>query len=103
MAYLAALDLVCSDGTTVLDPGPNTTFRASLAFNTTPVAPSGGLISQASAAFAGSFTDFKADTDANIYDMLLNCSSGYGFLGATVKHWTAGSGAPGDNYTDTIK
>ena len=103
-AYLAALDLVCSDGVTVQDPGPNATFRASLNFSTTPAAPSGSLLSQASLASGDAFTDFQAGADANLTDTLLNCSGSNGFLGATTKRWVAGeNGTLGDDYTDATK
>ena len=92
VAYLAALDLVCSDGTTVLDPGMNGAARAGLANSTTPYPTSGRLLSKASTIFADTFTYFQAGSEVVQTDDLVACSGSYGFLGAKTERW-----APGQN------
>ena len=102
--YLAALDLVCSDGRTVLDPGPSSPARASLAFSTSPASGAGGLLARASALFDDAFSRFRGGSEVVQSDILLACSSGYGFLGAKTERWAAGqNGTLGAQYKGAAK
>ena len=103
MQYAAALDLVCSDGTTVQDPGVAPAGRPNLAFSTTP-ANAGGALSQASAAFADAFSNMRAGSEVVQADIQLSCSGSYTFLGAMVERWAAGqNGTLGTQYRGAAK
>ena len=103
MQYAAALDLVCSDGKTVLDPGVDATSRPGLTFSPTPAIGSGAL-SQASAAFADAFFNFRAGSEVVVADVRLACSGSYAFLGAQTERWAAGeNGTLGTQYQGASK
>ena len=102
--YLAALDLVCSDGVTVLDPGAGSAARAGLAVSTTPAAASGALLTQVSATFSDVVANLRAGSEVVQADTVLSCSSGYGFLGARMERWAAGqNGTLGTQYKGAAK
>ena len=102
--YLAALDLVCSDGKTVLDPGPGSTARASLIFSTSPASGAGSLLSRASAVFEDAFFNFRAGSEVVQADIQLACSGSYAFLGANTERWAAGqNGTLGTQYKGAAK
>ena len=103
---MVALDLECSNGVTVPDPGINTTARSNLIFSTTPPTPAGNGMALASSYSTDVLASFEAGDDAGSYARLsvVSCSGSNIFLGAKVERWTPGeSGTLGNTYAGFMK
>ena len=105
---LVSLDLECSDGRTVLDPGVDATVRANLTFATTPEAPASTGLALASSIASDVFSSFGAGSEARAYliSTVFACSSLENFvmLGAQTERWSPGQdGTLGSEYAGFVK
>ena len=104
---MASLDLVCSDGTVVRDPGAPASMRSGLKFTDSPASPTTwfwGSITSASFGFQDVFTRFGAGSDTNLSDVTTSCTPGLVVLGAKSEHWSGGQrGYPGPSYAGAAK
>ena len=101
-----ALDLECSDGRTVLDPGANATVRASLTFGTTPAAPATIGLALASSLASDVFSYFRAGNEAgsSSLEAVVACSGSLVLLGARTERWSPGQdGTLGSQYAGFVK
>ena len=101
---VACLDLMCSDGTTVLDPAVNAAMRATLTFASTPATASASGLDRASANFHDVFARLKAGSEMNASDSLVGCTGTGLILGAQTEVWAAGqNGTLGSTYAGATK
>ena len=89
---VAALDLICSDGTTVPDAAVNATARAALAFSTTPAVTASIGIAAVSAVFQDTFANFRAGSEVISGDAVLTCPGSHVSMGAKIERWAPGQG-----------
>ena len=89
---VAALDLICSDGTMVQDAAVNGSTRAALAFSTTPAAAAVSGIVSVSAVFQDAFANFRAGSEVVSSDAVLTCPGSHVAMGAKIERWAPGQG-----------